>query len=138
MCDRNVRRVAKSVPLVELDGGALRPGGQLVGSGADRAGCLRCRALLVDDDGGAKTEMKQGPIARVLELEHDRQRIGRLDRIDRGEEGLVLVGRIFPAEALEGKLDVLGGKGLAVLKLDVWPEREGERLGVGRELPFVG
>ncbi len=128
--------IAIAVPLVERDRGPLRPGGELVWTGADGIGRLVGGALFVEDDGGVHAEMKQRLEARRLELEHDRHRIGRVDRGDRGEEALVLVGRVLSGEALERELDVLGREGLAVLKLDVRLEGEGQGLEIGREVPF--
>ncbi len=94
MRDRDMRRVAIAVPFVEGDRRALRPGGELVRPGADRIGGLAGGALFVQDHRRIRAEMEQRLEARPLELEHDGQRVGRLDQFDRGEEGLVLVGGI--------------------------------------------
>ena len=91
---RNLGRVTKAVPFVERDRCALGPGRKLVGAGADRVGRLVRRALLVDDHRRIGAEVKQRLEARLLEIEHHRHRVGRLDRFDRGEERLILVGRI--------------------------------------------
>ena len=60
-----------------------------------------------------------------------------IDSIE-AKKRLVLVGRFLRGVALEGKLHVLRRERLVVLELDVRLQREGQRLEIGREVPFLG
>ena len=76
----------------------------------------------------------------LLQLEDDRQGIGRLDRCDVGIARLPdrehALRRI--AQALVGRLDVLGGEGRAVMELDPLPQLEGVAQAVLGDRPRLG
>ena len=135
--DRDLAGVAIAVPFLQRDGRAPAPLGELVGTGADRIGAIRRRALGFDDHRGVEAEVKQRVEARRLEGQDDDVGVGSVGRRDRLEEGFLLIGRIGGG-ALEGEFDVLRRQRLAILEMDALAQLEGQRLGVGRHGPTLG
>ena len=118
--------------------------GELEGTGAHHVARRKGGVLL--ELGGAEDAVErvgEGIEQRAvgpLQLEDDGQRIGRLDAVDVGDQALAhrhhALRRI--AQAIVGRLDVLGRERRAVVELDVGAELEGVGLGVVGNRPALG
>ena len=91
----------------------------------------RERRVLLELDGAVDAVERVGEgveqrAVRPLQVEDDTERIGRLDAVDVGDEALAhrddALGRI--AQAVVGRLHVLGGEGRAVVELDAGRRRK--------------